>query len=54
MNLLIRSATVIDKKSEFHNQTLDILIRGGIISDIDKNIKNSKNYKELKLNNLSI
>ena len=54
MNLLIRSANVIDKKSEFHNKTVDILIKNGIISNIDTNIKNSKNYKELKFNNLSI
>ena len=47
-------ANVIDKKSEFHNKTVDILIKNGIISNIDINIKNSKNYKELKFNNLSI
>ena len=54
MNLLIRSATVIDKKSEFHNKNVDILVKNGIISNIEKNIKNPKNFKELNFNNLSI
>ncbi len=54
MNLLIRSATVIDKKSEFHNENVDILVKDGIISNIEKNIKNPKNFKELNFNNLSI
>ena len=47
MNLLIKSATIIDKNSEFHNKTSDILIQNDIISDISQNIKNSKNYKEI-------
>ena len=46
MNLLIRSANVIDKKSEFHNKTVDILIKNGIIpilTQISKTPKTSKN-----------
>ena len=54
MNLLIRSATIIDKKSEFHNDRVDILIKNGIISNIAPSIKNSNNYKELKLDNLHV
>jgi len=54
MNLLIRSAIVIDKKSEFHNDKVDILIKNGIISNIAPSIKNSNNYKELKLDNLHV
>ena len=54
MNLLIRSAIVIDKKSEFHNDRVDILIKNGIISNIAPSIKNSNNYKELKLDNLHV
>ena len=46
MNLLIRSATVIDKKSEFHNENVDILVKDGIISNIEKNIKNPKNFND--------
>ncbi|MBU3822579.1 dihydroorotase [Flavobacteriaceae bacterium XHP0103] len=54
MNILIKSATIIDPKSEFHNTTQDILIENGIISNIGKNLKNPKKYTELTLNNLHI
>lgn len=54
MNLLIKSATIIDKNSEFHNQIVDILIEKGIILNIGSNLKNSKNFKEIKFNNLHV
>jgi len=54
MNLLIKSATIIDSQSDFHNTTQDILVEKGIITKISKSIKNSKNYKEIKLENLHI
>ena len=54
MNVLIKSATIVDSKSDFHNQTLDILIERGVITQISKQIKNPKNYKEIKLDNLHI
>ena len=54
MNILIKSATIIDSKSEFHNQTLDILVEKGIIKRIEKSIKNASNYKELNLDNLHV
>jgi len=38
MNLLIKSATVIDPQSSFHQQTVDILIRNGAIEQIGKSI----------------
>ena len=47
MNSLIKSATIIDKNSEFHNKSVDILIKNGIISDIAGNIKNSKTTLKL-------
>src|ERR1700743_2801778 len=34
MNLLIKSATVIDPQSSFHQKTADILIRDGLIEQI--------------------
>ena len=34
MNSLIKSATIIDKKSEFHNSKVDILIENNIITNI--------------------
>jgi dihydroorotase len=54
MNILIKSATIIDSKSEFHNTTQDLLIENGVITKISNNIKNPKNYKEIKLDNLHI
>lgn len=54
MNVLIKSATIVDTKSDFHNQTLDVLIEKGVITQISKSIKNPKNYKEIKAENLHI
>lgn len=54
MNILIKSATIIDPKSEFHNTTQDLLIENGIITNIGNNLKNPKKYKEITLENLHI
>lgn len=54
MNILIKSATILDSKSEFHNTTQDILIENGVITKIASSIKNPKNYQEIKLENLHI
>lgn len=54
MNILIKSATIIDPKSEFHNLTQDILIENGVISNIGNKLKNPNNYQEIKLENLHI
>ncbi|WP_396600752.1 dihydroorotase family protein [Algibacter sp. R77976] len=54
MNILIKSATIIDSKSEFHNTTQDLLIENGKITKVSKSIKNPKNYKEINLENLHI
>lgn len=54
MNILIKSATIIDSKSEFHNTTQDLLIENGVITKISRSIKNPENYKEIKLDNLHI
>jgi len=54
MNVLIKSATIVDPKSDFHNQTLDILIEKGVIKQIAKRISISNNYKEIKRDNLHV
>lgn len=54
MNVLIKSATVIDTSSKFNNQIVDVLIEKGKISQIAKSIKNTSNYKEIELDNLHI
>ena len=54
MNLLIKSATVVDSKSDFHNETVDILIEKGVISQISKQIENASKVQEITLNNLHV
>ena len=54
MNTLLKSVTIVDKTSDFHNSKVDILIENGIISNIDFNIINPKNYKEINLTNLHV
>ncbi len=54
MTLLIKSATIIDKTSPFHNQTKDLLIENGVIIKIENSIENTGNFEEIKLNNLHI
>lgn len=54
MNLLLKSATIIDHSSPFHLQIKDILIENGTITKIGEKLKNPKNYKEIKFDNLHI
>ncbi|WP_372752657.1 dihydroorotase family protein [Mariniflexile sp.] len=54
MNILIKSATILDSKSEFHNTTQDILVENGVISSIENQIKNPGNYQEISFENLHI
>ena len=54
MNLIIRQAKIIDPKSSFHNQTLDLKIKNGKFEKIGSNLENSDNYEELKLENLHV
>lgn len=54
MKLLIKSATIIDSKSPFHNKTQDILVENGTITKIAGRIQNPKKFKEVKLNNLHL
>lgn len=54
MTLLLKSATIIDPSSPFHQQTKDLLIKNGIISKIANTIKNTENYREIKQPNLHV
>ncbi len=54
MNLIVRAAKIIDSKSPFHNQIVDLLIEDGIIKKIGTSIVNSSNVQELKLDNLHV
>ena len=54
MNILIKSAKIIDTQSKFHQKTCDILIENGKFTNIAANISNQKNYKEIILKNLHV
>jgi dihydroorotase len=54
MNLLLRNTTIIDQKSSFHNQTVDVIIENGIISKIGKSLPNNSNLEEIKIDDLHI
>ena len=54
MNILLKSATIIDESSKHHLKKRDVLIENGIIKKIASSIVNSNNVKEIKLPNLHI
>jgi len=54
MNLLIKSAKIIDVHSKFHQKKCDILIENGKITDIAATIANLNSYKEVALKNLHV
>ena len=54
MTTLIKSATIIDSSSPYHNQQKDILITNGIIDKIADSIKTEDNYQVVKRDNLHV
>ncbi len=54
MNVLIKSATIIDTKSDANTKTQDVLIEKGIITKIGTSLENPKKYREINLDNLHI
>lgn len=54
MKILIREAKIIDPKSPFHQQIVDVKISDGIIEQIGKNIPNAPEYKEISNSNLHL
>jgi dihydroorotase len=54
MNILIKSAKIIDSESAFNDKTQDILVEKNTITKIADSIKNTHNYREIKLENLHI
>ena len=54
MNLILRTATIIDSKSSFHNQTVDVKITNGKIEKIGKKLQNPDKYQEIKIENLHL
>ncbi|MFL5752028.1 MAG: dihydroorotase [Bacteroidia bacterium] len=54
MNILIKSATVVDPNSSHNGKKVDILIEKGIITEIRSSIKNDKNYKTIESGDLCV
>ena len=54
MNLIIRQAKIIDPKSNFHNQIVDLKIVDGKFEKIGTNLSNSENLQEVNLENLHV
>ena len=54
MNIIIKSAKIIDSSSPFHNKTQDILIENGKFSKIASKINNDKGYQEVALKDLYV
>ncbi|MEO5777044.1 MAG: dihydroorotase [Flavobacterium sp.] len=54
MNLIIRKAKIIDPKSPFHNQTVDVKITKGIIEEIGVSLLNISNHQEFHHDGLHI
>ena len=54
MKIIIKEAKVIDPKSEFHNQTVDLKIVNGNIEEIAKNLSFSDDFQVVKHSNLHL
>ncbi|KUJ59964.1 dihydroorotase [Flavobacteriaceae bacterium CRH] len=54
MKIIIRSAKIIDSKSPFHNQTVDLLIADGLIEKIGTSILDIDDTTEVKFDNLHL
>lgn len=54
MNLIVRAAKIIDSRSPFHNQIIDLLIEDGTIKKIGTSIVNPSNFQELRRDNLHV
>ncbi|MGS2764760.1 dihydroorotase [Sinomicrobium sp. M5D2P9] len=54
MNILLKSARIIHPQSEYHNKSLDILIKDGIISEIADTVSPPEDTKIVQLKNLHV
>lgn len=54
MDILIRSARIVDSGSKFHHQVRDILISNGKIKKIGAKLQNISKAKEIKADNLHV
>ena len=54
MNLLFKNATIIDKHSQYNNETVDIKVENGIISKIGANLAEESHLEVIELPNLHV
>ncbi|MCB0400541.1 MAG: dihydroorotase [Flavobacteriales bacterium] len=54
MNVLIKSARIVDANSKHHGKTIDVLIEKGIIREIGKGLKAPKNCREISIKGLHL
>src|SRR5690554_8096044 len=54
MNIILKKAKIIDSRSNYHNQVVDIKIEKGIITEIAKNIKSEKGFDIIEHENLHV
>ncbi|HCQ13156.1 MAG TPA: dihydroorotase, partial [Flavobacterium sp.] len=54
MKIIIREAKIIDPKSPFHNQVVDVQINNGTIEKIGQNLSKADDFEELKQSDLLI
>ncbi|HEY1194493.1 dihydroorotase [Flavobacterium sp.] len=54
MKLIIKSAKIIDSKSPFHNQTVDLLIADGVIEKIGVSLPHDNDETVVRFDNLHI
>ena len=54
MNTIIKQAKIIDSRSPFHNQKVDIKIENGTITEIATTIKADKGFEVLEYENLHV
>ncbi|WP_298137483.1 dihydroorotase [Flavobacterium sp.] len=54
MKIIIREAKIVDVKSPFHNQIVDVKINNGTIEKIGTNLSPSDDYTEIKEENLHL
>ena len=54
MNLIVRAAKIIDSKSPFNNQIVDVLIENGVLKKIGSSLPNSEHFQEVKFENLHL
>jgi len=54
MNAILRAAKIIDPKSAFHDQVVDVLIENGTVKKIAAKLQNPNKLEEVKLENLHV